>query len=217
MLKKLLCVLSVLITSVVAGEIALEQPEHFSKGYRIIIKATIKEDTGVADARVYFKSKNSKLYHFFAPMKCKGEVCEGVIPVTQSSTKKIDYFVLYQNNSADIFKTKELNIAQKEFLALPEWQNADTTRLILRSELVKTPKEVYGFNDSVKIEKVDTDAKIGLLAGVYTKKMVGVKEVSEVEGTFAGDAKTSNLSLGSISTGTALKAVGGFLLLMLLL
>jgi hypothetical protein len=179
-------ILSVLSVLVFANSFDFKIHENYSPGYRVVIDGKINDDSGVYDARIYFKDTKQKIYHFFSPMECKGDSCKGVIPIASKFTKSFKYIVLYQNNAGDVFKTREFEISKKDMVELPSWQIKDTNRLNIKTELEMIPKQMYGFDDKVRVKKVSDDNKIGVLAGIVDPQMAGIKDKEVVSGEYDG-------------------------------
>lgn len=169
-----------------SNELELEVHNKYSNGYRILIDCNIKDEVGISDARVYFKDAKQKIYHLFAPMSCKGESCRGTIPVPSKLTKSIEYIILYQNNSGEVYNSKEFKMNSAEMIELPNWQVFSQERLELKTELVNIPKQLYGFDDKVKIVSVDDENKLGFKAGIISQEMVGLESQTDVFGNYMG-------------------------------
>jgi hypothetical protein len=177
--------------SVFGGDFEINPHEKFSAGFRILIDSNIKDKAGVVDARVYFKDKKQEMYHFFAPMKCKGENCVGTIPVPEKYTKAINYIIVYQNTKGEIFKSVEFKMYRAEFVTLPKWQKFSTKRLLVKTELNMIPKQLYGFDDKVELQTVLKENKIGYKAEIYGEDFVDEKTLNTVLGSYKGELEDS--------------------------
>jgi len=184
---RFLVVYLLVLTALFGNEIELKTGEEFSKGYRIVVDCKIRDSLGVVDARVYFKDKKQKIYHCFAQMKCSNGNCKGVLPVPSKYTKSVEYIILYQNSAAKIYKTEKLTIRAAEFIELPPWQKFDLKRLPLKTELLKVPKQLYGFDDKVEVQTIPLESKLGYKAGIYSSAMVGIGDEAIVDGSYAGE------------------------------
>ncbi|MEA3354645.1 MAG: hypothetical protein U9Q33_12610 [Campylobacterota bacterium] len=180
-------VLLILSCFLEANSFEFEPYDNYTEGYRVVIGGKINDTLGIYDARVYFKDKKQKIYHLFSSMKCKGDICQGTIPIASKETKSFNYLVLYQNNGGEIYKTREFEIFKKDLIELPKWQNTDRSRLTLNTELAKIPRQLYGFDDKVRIKEVLPEQKIGCLSKISNCEMAGVKDQMAISGTFKGE------------------------------
>jgi hypothetical protein len=160
--------------------------EFFASDYRITIDASITDEDGVVDARVYFKRSRTHKYRFFTPMKCKGKLCRGLIPAPHQNTQRIYYKILYKNGKKRLFSSEEYVMKQRELLALQGNQTKDNSPFVIKSELAKVPT-LTGFVDNYSVAKVATKDKIGVLADLVSAKDAGVKNISKIDAqSFSG-------------------------------
>jgi len=180
MFKKALF-LTVLFSSLVYSKsIELVEEEFFASDYRIVIDATISDESGILDARLYFKRGKDKKYKFFSPMKCKKKLCRGLIPAPHEDTEKIIYKIVYKNGKKVIFSSDQYRMKEKKLLALQANQTKDKSPFVIKTEWRKTPT-IYGYADNYSIAKVATKDKIGVLANLVDAKDAGVSNTSKID------------------------------------
>ncbi len=157
----------------------------YATNYRIFIDAIIEEKSGIEDARVYFKSSKKREYLIYAPMKCKDIYCRAILPKPNRNRKNIFYKIIYQNNSGYVYSSDEVVMQKRDLLELKSYQTKDNKKIIFKTDLVKAPKEIYGFDDNFEIKTIPKSERIGVLAKIIKKEFAGIKdEEREINGKF---------------------------------
>ena len=171
-----------------ANEIKVLSEDSYLIGYRIRVDANIIDKGKILQARVYFKSSQSKDYQVYAPMKCIGSSCRAILPIPIGKNRAIDYKIIYINSNEKIYSTNSLMLRAKEMIALQNNQKKDTKALILKTDSKRVPKSIKGFRDNFVIKTIKKSKRIGVLAGLISAKKAGVSSlVTGIDGTFRGD------------------------------
>lgn len=189
---KWLLVVLIFSSFVFSNQVSMKEMGVFVDGFRIQIEVKVKDPLGVSDGRIYFKNSSEGTYYYFAPMKCVEKKCIGTLPLTQKDLKNLDYFILYQNNGGNIYKTKELSMSKANKLTLPSWQTKDLeSRVVIKTEYSKIPNSLFGFKDYVRVEKVPIEEKLGLISEIYEGNIAGKANKDLVEGIYEGEVELS--------------------------
>lgn len=152
-------------------DINVNENKFFTSGYRIVVSATITDQEGVYEARVYFKNSIEHNYKVFSLMECIGNECKSELPLTNISLKKMDYVIVYQNSSGNVYDSGEYTMEKRDMLELPSWQTLNKKSLKLYSEYAKPLKNVKGFTDDLTVQK-STGELLGVKAGLYTLELI---------------------------------------------
>lgn len=171
-MKAFILAYMILATFLSAGEIKPEEHEFFTRGYRIVVHAKIEDTAGIYEARVYFKRDTVKDYQTYAQMQCSHNGCYAELPLTSPSLKKLNYVVVYQNNTGRAYKSKTVTMEKRDMLELPSWQTLNTKETRMYSEYAKPPRSVNGFTDNMKIVKTEQDEVLGVKAGMYPLDLI---------------------------------------------
>jgi len=196
-------------SSLFGAKINFADFDYFVPSNRLVLKANIDDDTGIFDARVYFKQSQAKIFQFFAPMKCSSSKCVATIPIADDSTAYLDYILMFQNNQGDVFKTKIFQAEKRDMIELPSWQIRDISPIVVKSELKLLPKDIRGFKDNIVIKAVEKPNKLGVIAQILTKEQTGVEKPKEdVVGKYKGRVNSANSNLDLFNTKTMLIGAG---------
>ena len=195
-LLKIILISLVSLSTLIATEIKFEAIEYFVPNSRVVISADIEDETGLAEARVYFKSIDSKLYPF-VKMSCKAQKCKAILPMSDKETKTFNYIILFQNNIGEVFKTKIFTVSKRDMIELPSWQSFDNSPIEVKSELFLIPKEIIGFDDDFKITAVKDRKKYGVVAKIIDMKNAGIKKLDEIpNSSYGGEISESGIDRG---------------------
>ncbi len=145
-------------------------PAYFVPGYRLQLDATVSDPAGVSVVRCYFKAAGEADY-VFVPMTrtggtSKGVLYSGVLPAPTPGTKQVKYLFLVVNNNNNVIKTQTFTIIGENKDKAPAWQHgAGKDQIQVSMELDKVPSELRGFTDNIAINKIESGARFGLVAG----------------------------------------------------
>ncbi len=195
-LSKIILTSFILFSTIMATEIKFEAIEYFVPNSRVVISADIEDEIGLAEARVYFKSIDSKMYPF-VKMSCKAQKCRAILPMSDKETKTFNYIILFQNNKGEVFKTKIFTVSKRDMIELPKWQSFDKSPIEVKSELFLTPKDIIGFDDDFKITPVKDRKKYGVVAKIVDMKNAGIKKLDEIpNSSYGGEISESGIDRG---------------------
>ena len=166
-------------------------------GERIPIDARIRDDAGVDLARVYFKSQTAKDYHF-VPMQSTADEYMAILPAP-SEQGQVEYLILVKNRANEVRRSKVFSIKVKKSRDRAVAQPGD--RIDVYTELPEAPTTITGFSDNIAIDVVESGARYGVVAGLYSGAAGGSGAAGTVDATNAG------LASGGVSTG-AIVGVG---------
>ena len=171
-MKTFILLYMILVSISSAGSIKPIKHEFFTKGYRIMPQVKIKDDTGIAQARVYFKRDTVQDYQVYVQMLCLQKSCSAELPLTSIHLKKLNYVIVYQNNAGKVYRSKTVTMEKRDMLELPSWQTLNLKELQIYSEYAKAPRFINGFKDSFTITKAQQDEVIGVKAGLYPMELI---------------------------------------------
>ena len=174
-MKNLFTILILLSTLVNAKSIKVQEHEYFTKGFRVLVNVSIKDNKGIYEARTYFKNSVLQNYQVYIPMKKFGNRYLAELPLTDIGLQKLDFVVVYQNSSGEVFKSDSYTMEKRDMIELPYWQTLNTKELCLYTEYAKPMHSIRGFKDRFTIKKSKDDA-LGVEAGFYTMEMINPKE-----------------------------------------
>lgn len=187
-----------------APVITTDPPPYIRSGHRTLITAEIASDRGINLARTYFKATDTADYHFVA-MGCDARRCQTILPKATSSTRAVQYQILFVNEDGQIFKNDISRVPVDDAKDLPSWQLIPSTAtLAVWTELPDPPKKIPGFHDNVTYDTVESSGRFGTTVGLYTA-------VTGSGSTTTVGAAAATTSGGGIST-TTLAIAGGTLL-----
>jgi hypothetical protein len=194
--------------------------KYYTPGFRIQVKAEIKDDSDVKLARCYFKAKD-EISYLFVPMQSVSRAkYAGILPAPWLNSKAIDYFFLVVNSDKKVVKSQVFQIEEKETEEASKWREAEKAdeKLDL-DEIKKIKKELERYKDKLKdsqqVDKkgnvtVETDAVLApaIVAGFQDNIVVSAVDASERFGMVAEDiyseqqiARAGGRSAVSTSTG----------------
>ncbi|MBN2895849.1 MAG: hypothetical protein JXK05_08190 [Campylobacterales bacterium] len=200
-----------------APEIELDPViENFVPENRIILKANIQDEKAPQLTRTYFKSSDVSDY-VFVPMKCESSQCHSVLPATSKDTLSIDYLILVVDANKKVYKTQTFTAQASQENNLPSYQSADKSGTIdVKTELSKAPKAITGFTDSYVVDTIESAARFGVVAGIYShmQGMGSGTSTATTSGESAAVTATGATSGGTVAAtaaglGTTAWIVGG--------
>jgi hypothetical protein len=150
-MKKLLLIL--FSSSLFSYTVISHKPiDYFIPEYRLLIDADIKSfSSSVSKGKVHFRSDRNRDF-FSAPMSCKIDNCQAVLPALSKEVDKLDYFISVIDSSGVIYKTQVFSVGQK---SLPRWQlgNSKEPLQVFSPRGDKAISKINGFNDKVIIQE----------------------------------------------------------------
>ena len=190
-------------------EIEHDPVAEATAGKRIDIEVEIEDESGVKTARVYFKAMEASDYSFIMLASDNGVTFTGTLPAPANGAGTIEYLILVQNGNDQVVKTQTYQVTVKddEDAAGAVAQNK---QIQVYTELENVPSEVTGFSDNIAIDVVESAAKLGVVAGLYSAATAGsstssAKAAGTVTATTGGVSATA-LVLGAV---VVAGAVGG--------
>ena len=173
-MKKIILICMAFVTLVSAAKIKVEEHKYFTKGFRILVNAHIKDTTGIYEARVYFKHSMVQDYQLYAAMECLGNKCHTELPLTEVGLRELNYIVVYQNSAGNVYKSFEYTMQKRDMLELPSWQTLNTKDMQLYTEYAKPMQSIRGFKDRTYVKKSTGDV-LGVSVGLYKMKQINPK------------------------------------------
>jgi len=162
---------SVFESAIDSSKIKIETHKYFTKGFRIIVDATIRDDIGIYEARVYFKHSLVQNYQVYSTMTCMGNRCSTELPLTDLTLRELDYVVVYQNSAGNVYKSNTYTMQKRDLLELPSWQSLRKGAIKLYTDYAKPMQSVRGFSDNITIEKSSGDP-LGVDAELYPIELI---------------------------------------------
>lgn len=206
--QKVGIVLSLVTCSLLADPSIKVDPaiENFVPQNRIVLKAKVEDKSGVDVVRAYFKAGDVSTFAF-VPMSCKKEICLATLPAPSKDTKTLDYAILVKNGENKVFKSQTFTAtATKKGDKLPEYQSADKTNTLhVKTELANAPKAITGFSDNLTVDVVESAAKFGVVAGMYSASQAG----TTIAGASAASGATAAGTVVATTAGISTMAVVG--------
>jgi hypothetical protein len=197
--------------------------ESAEAGKRIALYTEVSDPKGIDVVRVYFKSKDAADYSFIALKQVenqekslfekfqnlgsdfKGQGYSGVLPAPANGSKSFEYLVLVKNTANSVVKSQTYEVPVTDGAG----GTIDASESVqVYTELSEAPKTVTGFSDNITIDLVESGAKFGAVAGLYSG-LSGIGGGAISGGTVAassGAFTTTAVVVGSVATAAV---VGG--------
>lgn len=196
------CPISAVSAPTPAIEIEHNPIEEATAGERVTLKAEINDESGVKTARAYFKTAEAANYSFVVLESNNGEDFTGTLPAPANGSGGFEYLILVQNGNSKVVKTQTYMVTVEDDDDAAQ-AVAENDKIQVYTELEQAPTDIAGFSDNIAIDVVESAAKLGVVAGLYSAATAG----SSSGGAIA--AGTVTATAGGIST-TAM-IVGGVL------
>ena len=209
MMALLNCPITAASSPIADIEIEHDPVEETTAGQRIDIEVKIKDESGIKNARVYFKAIEASDYTFIILASDNGETFTGTLPAPANGAGTIEYLILVQNGNDQVVKTQTYQVAVEDDDDAAG-AVAQNEQIQVYTELEEVPAEVTGFSDNIAIDVVESAVKLGVVAGLYSTVTAGSSSSgATAAGTVA--ATTGGISGTAIVLGTvvAAAAVGG--------
>ena len=196
------CPISAVSASAPAIEIEHNPIEEATAGERITLKVEIDAESGVKTARAYFKASEATDYSFVVLESGNGEDFTGTLPAPANGSGSFEYLILVQNGNNEVVKTQTYIVTVEDDDDAAQ-AVAENDKIQVYTELEQAPADIAGFSDNIAVDVVESAAKLGVVAGLYSAATAG----SSSSGAVA--AGTVTATAGGVST-TAM-IVGGVL------
>ena len=188
------------------SEIKHSPEKSTTAGQRLIVKASIEDESGIDVARVYFKGEKEVDYNFveMIQMSSSGKSFSSTLPAPDNQTNSIDYVILVKNSKDEVYKSQVFQVKVKNSNAKSVVGN---DQIQVYTELAQAPQSVPGFTDNIVLDIVDSAAKYGVVAGLTSSSSAGVG-ASAVSASSTGTvaATSAGLGMGGVALGAV--AVG---------
>jgi len=217
---------------VVKATVALKHKplKHFVAGHRIQIEAKVTDTQGVTLVRCYFRAAGQADYVFVGMKAGDKDMFTGILPSPAVETKVIEYLFLTVNGKNQVVKTQTFKTESKDTEEIPAWQSVsgDGISIAVGTELSQATQPA-GFNDSITTDVVESSARFGIVAGIYSTTQVtgggatgavaaggttsaggttGAAATATVAGTVAASAGLSTLAIVGASVAAVAVAAG---------
>jgi len=178
-------------------KIKYEPIKYFVADKRIKVTAEVTDPEGVKVVRCYFKAKEQADF-VFVTMTAEGNTYTAILPAAAKTASSIDYLFLVVNGKNQVVKTQPFSVNIDASQPAPPWQDvAMEGQLKVSTELAQAPAVLEGFSDSIAMDVVESAARFGFTAGIYT-----TTQMAAVGGA-TGAAATAT-SAGTVSTAAGL-------------
>ncbi len=186
--------------------------KYFVPEKRIRLEATVVDPKGVTLVRAYFKGKTQADY-VFVPMEQQQTVPNSYVatlPALDKSNETLEYLFLAVNGTNEVVKTEPFVVKAKDSKDVPSWQMVkDDEPMKLFTEIPDAPDVAASFSDSVSVDVVESSARFGLIAQLYSSSGSAAASGAAASATSAGVVTVT----AAVSTTTMLIAaaavVGG--------
>ena len=194
---------------------ALQEPDirikhkpipYFIPGKRIQLEAKISDPAGVHLARCYFRAAEVADYVFVTMTAKTSEHYQGILPAPSQNTTALEYLFLVVNEDNQVVKTQVFRVEAEDDDDPPAWQELGSEGQInVGAEVAPSgPQQLAGFSDSIAMDLVESSARFGIVAGLYT-----ATQVSASGGATGSAAAATNAGTVSASTGLSAGAMIG--------
>ena len=185
-----------------ATKIKYEPIKYFVAGKRIRIAADVTDPEGIKLVRCYFKGKEQADF-VFVTMTPGSSTYTAILPAAAQTASSIEYLFLAVNNKNQVIKTQQFSVNIDARQPAPPWQDVATEgQLTVSTELAQAPAVLEGFSDSIAMDLVESSARFGFVAGIYTTTQVaaaGGATRTAAAGTSAGPAATVGAGMSTIA------------------
>lgn len=203
------CPISAVSAETPAIEIEHNPIEEATAGERIAIEVEIVDESGIKTARVYFKASEAAEYSFVVLESENGEDFTGTLPAPANGAGGFEYLILVQNGNNEVVKSQTYMVTVEDDDDAAE-AIAENDQIQVYTELEQAPTEISGFSDNIAVDVVESAAKLGVVAGLYSAATAGSSSSGAIAaGTVtatAGGISTTALVIGGV---VAAAAVGG--------
>lgn len=198
--------IDVAVATSVATKVKHEPISYFIPAHRIQLEAEVTDRANITLVRCYFKADEAADFVFVPMERIDDSLYQATLPAPAPYTQKIDYLFLVVNDINQVVKTQTFPVNKGgEVEKFPGWQMSGSEgELTVYTELPEAPKAIPGFIDSVTVDAVESGARFGVVAGIYS--------LSTGEATGAAAATTSAGSItatAGISTTLVVAAAAG--------
>ncbi len=184
--------------------------QYFVPGQRIRLDATVVDPKGVTLVRAYFKGQGQAEY-IFVPMtaqQTKPDSYVATLPALAKSNDLLEYRFLVVNGDNAVVKTDALVVKKKDSDEIPSWQMVkDDGPMKLFTELSDAPSVATSFSDSVSVDVIESGARFGLVAEIYSASS-STAAVGTTAGSTSGSAATGATASASNAGTISISASG---------
>lgn len=192
-------------------KIHAERIKYFVSGYRINVSAEASDAEGILIVRCYFRAAGESDFLFIKMSETAaasdklpgGKHYIGTMPAAGKDTDSIDYLFLVVNAKQQAVKTQTFTSQRRDETEPPAWQQMpDSSEIKVFTELDAPPKQLTGFGDNVALDIVESSARFGILAGLYSSSQEsasGAAAIAVSEGTVGAKAGSTAASSTAIS------------------
>lgn len=181
--------------------------KYYITGKRIQLEAAFQDPSGISIARCYFREKGNGEFFFVSMAQIHGNTFQGILPKTSKASASLEYLFLAVNGENQVVKTQLFSTPRKDTTKIPSWQKIrDTGDITIATELQTAPDETPGFSDSIIVDVVESSARFGMVAGIYSISTAGASGAaasSTATGTVSATAGISTTTIGVAAAGAA--------------
>jgi hypothetical protein len=186
--------------------------DYFVAEKRIRLEATVADPKGVTLARAYFKAKTQADY-LFVPMEAQQTLPNSyvaVLPAMAKSNESLEYLFLVVNGDNQVVKTEPLAAKLREGQDAPSWQMVPSEgKVSVWTEVPGTPSMAGSFSDSVGMDVVESGARFGIVAQIFTSGSQAAAAAGGASGAGGtGSVAVSGAAAGATSAGVVSVATG---------
>lgn len=204
--------------------------EIFEAGKRLVFSVAVEDTEGIDVVRLYFKSAEGVNYNF-VPMvtadednsnskdqlaqeevsKLKAADYTAVLPAPAQGSQNIEYLFLVKNCADIVVKTQNYNVQVKD----SDERKEEAAPIKVFTEMSEVPVELTGFSDSIVFDTVESSARYGVVADLYSSITTGggdavsAGNIVASAGGISGSVVTSLIvAVGVVGGGVALLGGG---------
>lgn len=186
-----------------------------TSGQRVELDAEVTDPVGVDVVRIYFKALEAQDFVFVVAQLGEDNHYLATLPAPAAGVQALDYLVLVKNSANQVVKSQTFRVEVKD---AERSVAADAQPIEVYTELAEAPAEVTGFSDNVTLDVVESAAKFGTVAGLYSLMSVGGSGGAVAAGgasaagggaTAAGTVVATSAGIGVVGAIGVVAAVAG--------
>jgi len=196
--------------NLVTTEIIHEPIEYFLPNNRILIETEIIDETGIKLVRCYFRADAADEFVFVPMKRLEENEYRAILPAPAGYSETIEYLFLALNTSNQVVKTQTFKVSKDDKKGVPEWQKSrQEGNIAIYTELSEAPETVAGFSDSMSVDVVESGARFGMVAGIYSTSAVASSGGATGAAAAASSAGTVAAGAGGVSTAVVVATGAG--------
>lgn len=140
-----------------------DAPDTYIPDFRIVLSADIKDDSGIKEARCYFKQKNEPDFIFIEMTATAEGNYEAILPAPELGSGAIDYFFLVRNGRSKVVRSQFFELKEYVTPQLSELKEADRRDPQEKSKLQEKLEDRVKEEFDKRLKKYQTTHKEGTI------------------------------------------------------